>query len=83
MVFLKELLKRVDLEKNQQTTQSMQNYPVGKELKGNTHQITKLMCIKTQDLFTANLIEICQELKKLYEICSCHFLLMEAAIFKS
>ena len=34
MVFLKEFFEKVDFEKNQQTTNiSMQNYPVGKELK--------------------------------------------------
>ena len=33
MVFLKEFCEKVDLEKKQQTTKSMKNYPVGKGLK--------------------------------------------------
>ena len=32
MVFLKELLEKIDFEKNQQTTKIMKNYPGGKEL---------------------------------------------------
>ena len=32
MVFLKDFFQKVDFEKHQQTTKSMQNYPVGKEL---------------------------------------------------
>ena len=40
-VFLKELKKKNDFEKNQQTTKNMQNYPVGKEL-SNTMQMQLL-----------------------------------------
>ena len=32
-VFLKEFFKKNDFEKRQQATKSMQNYPIGKELK--------------------------------------------------
>ena len=32
MVFLKQFLKKVDFEKNQLTTKSLQNYPGGKNL---------------------------------------------------
>ena len=40
MVFLKEFFKKVDIEKHQQTTKSMKNYPVGKESKWkNTIQV--------------------------------------------
>ena len=32
MAFLKEFFKKVDFEKNQQTTKNMKNFPGGKEL---------------------------------------------------
>ena len=35
MVFLKEFFEKIDFEENQETTKSMKNYPVGKELDRN------------------------------------------------
>ena len=46
MVFLKYFFEKVDFEKNQQMTNSMQSYPVGKE-------------IQKADLITSTNFKIC------------------------
>ena len=53
-IFLKEFYKKVDIEKNQQITKSMQNYPVGK---------TSLQCYSVlSDILVKN--ELCIPLER-------------------
>ena len=57
MIFLKEFFETVDFEKNQQTTKSMNNYPVGKELNYLCWSSMTLKMILCRPLFNLKTLE--------------------------